>query len=79
METQDCGLNLTDSWECLYGSTNIQVIDASGNNSVSFDGAAVAKCQCGCLSQFSSANEIKVFASSTKSCQDNRLFWLIKV
>lgn len=76
VETEECGLDFGNSWECLYGSRP-QASDAALDLPQSQEEMS-PYCRCGCVVHLGQAKPKRFIAASAQSCP-GRTFWLIQV
>lgn len=75
VQTEKCGLDLGNSWECIYGSSISSDITA---DLPEVQAEMSPYCRCGCVVHLGPTKPKRIIATSSQSCP-GRTFWLIQV
>ncbi|KAF5289454.1 hypothetical protein FQR65_LT11827 [Abscondita terminalis] len=74
VQTEKCGLDTGNNWECIYGSSLPNEIVA---NLPEVQSEMSPFCRCGCVIHLGTTKPYRVIATSSQSCP-GRTFWLIE-
>ncbi|KAK4882591.1 hypothetical protein RN001_005910 [Aquatica leii] len=74
VQTEKCGLDTGNNWECIYGSSLPNEIVA---NLPEVQADMSPFCRCGCVIHLGTTKPYRVIATSSQSCP-GRTFWLIE-
>ncbi|KAB0800461.1 hypothetical protein PPYR_06201 [Photinus pyralis] len=74
VQTEKCGFDTANSWECIYGSSLPNEIVA---NLPEVQAEMSPFCRCGCVVHLGTTKPYRIIAASSQSCP-GRTFWLIE-
>lgn len=77
METEQCGSNVTDTWECMYGAVGSIMSAELPADRPEIKAEIGSGCRCGCIVHLNDAKPRRLIAASAQSCP-GRTFWLIQ-
>lgn len=75
MQTEKCGLDYGNSWDCIYGNS---ISGEIGKSMPEEEAEMSPYCRCGCVVHLGSTKPKRLIATSSQSCP-GRTFWLVQV